>query len=142
MNESTVTRLKIIVERAVRPVCSSAACKENDPKIGARKGREIAWTALKKSGQKGYDVQVIPGADHSFEVQTPGAPSPDRLAPPTVFPGVPRGSFVMAGRKNWQAAASKGLGRQTLEGFPLAPIAMLSSRSNANHFASLARRSL
>jgi uncharacterized protein len=53
---------------------------ENDPKIDARKSREIAWAALEKTGQKGFDVQVIPGADHSFEVQIPGATSTDRQA--------------------------------------------------------------
>jgi CubicO group peptidase (beta-lactamase class C family) len=36
--------------------------------------------ALEKTGQKGFDVQVIPRADHSFEVQTAGEPSTDREA--------------------------------------------------------------
>lgn len=53
---------------------------EKDPKIDPQKSREIAKLALEKTGQKGSDVQVIPKADHSFEVQTAHAASTDRQA--------------------------------------------------------------
>jgi dienelactone hydrolase len=53
---------------------------EKDPKIDPRKSRDIAKAALEKAGQKGSDVQVIPGADHSFESQTAGAIPIDRQA--------------------------------------------------------------
>ncbi len=53
---------------------------EKDPKIDPRKSREIAKAALEKTGQKGFDVQVVPGADHSFEVQIASATSTDRQA--------------------------------------------------------------
>ena len=53
---------------------------EKDPKIDPRKSREIAKLALERTGQKGSGVQVIPKADHSFEVQTASAASTDRQA--------------------------------------------------------------
>jgi hypothetical protein len=53
---------------------------ERDPKINALKSRDIARAALDKTGQKGSDVQVIPRADHSFEVQTASATSTTRQA--------------------------------------------------------------
>jgi pimeloyl-ACP methyl ester carboxylesterase len=48
---------------------------EKDQKIDARKNREIAKAALDKTGQRGSDVEVIPEADHSFEMPTAGAAS-------------------------------------------------------------------
>jgi dienelactone hydrolase len=53
---------------------------EKDPKIDPRKSREIAKAALGKTGQKGSDVQIIIGADHSFEAQTASATSTVRQA--------------------------------------------------------------
>lgn len=53
---------------------------EKDPKIDPQKSREIAKLALEKAGQKGSDVQIIPKADHSFEIQTASAASTDRQA--------------------------------------------------------------
>ncbi|HWB12284.1 MAG TPA: alpha/beta fold hydrolase [Pirellulales bacterium] len=53
---------------------------ERDPKIDPRKNSEIAKAVLEVPGKKGSSVQVIPKADHSFEVETASATPRDQQA--------------------------------------------------------------